>query len=53
MPFLKSAKASLSSCSLSIGQMVLMNYFHYSALTKVLRDLADDRPSKFMGWALF
>ena len=26
MPFLKSAKMSLSSCSLIVGQMVLVNY---------------------------
>ena len=51
MPFLKRVKTSLSSWSLSLGQMVLIKYA--SNTLCLLRGLADDGPCKFMGWVLF
>ena len=49
MPFLKRVKMPLSNYSLSTGQMVLIKYASYSALTKVLRGFTDDGLCKFMG----
>ena len=44
---------SLSNCSLSVGQMVLIKYAFNTALTEVLSSLVDDGPCKSMDWVLF
>ena len=50
MPFLKRVKMSLTSCSLSVGQMVLMKYASSTLrLRKFSETIVDDGPSKFMG----